>query len=320
MRKSKYKIASWFVSLLLNQYFHPSLKSRLIYYFLGLSNFSERIFHQLLTNPDRGTNQISSDKLTGELFVDQSELDDFKIATVRSKKSTAKHIILLHGGAYFAEAVKGHRQLIEKLVLLHHYKVSFIDYPLAPENNATTTLSLVEKAFNKIADEFPDDEFLLFGDSAGGGLALALIQILRDNKNPKMPLKTVLVSPWLDISMSNREISGFTGKDVLLNYNGLKECGKIYAQDLDLKDPKVSPIYGNLENLSKIKIFVSDSELFYPDCLLFKQKLDSASGSTAFLSVKEKMIHDWIVLPIKERDNTIDEMVDFYNLKECSTA
>jgi monoterpene epsilon-lactone hydrolase len=312
MRKSKYKIASWLVSLLMNQYFHPSLKSRLIYYFLGLTNFSERIFRQLLTNPDRGTNQISSDKLNGELFVDQSELDNFKIATVRSKKSTAQHTILLHGGAYFAEAVKGHRQLIEKLVLLHDCKVSFIDYPLAPENNATTTLSLVEKAFNKIANEFPDDEFLLFGDSAGGGLALALIQILRDNKNPKMPLKTVLVSPWLDISMSNSEISGYTAKDVLLNYNGLKKCGKIYAQDLDLKDPKVSPIYGNLENLSKIKIFVSDSELFYPDCLLLKRKLDSASGSTAFLSIKEKMIHDWIVLPIKERDDTIYEVVNFY--------
>lgn len=292
--------------------FHPSLKSRLIYYFLGLTNFSKRIFRQLLTNPHRGTNQISPDKLKGELFVDQSELNSFKLVTVRSKKSTFQHIILLHGGAYFAEAVKGHRQLIEKLVLLYDYKVSFIDYPLAPENNATTTLNLVEKAFNKIAKEFPDDELLLFGDSAGGGLALALIQILRDNKNPRIPLKTVLVSPWLDISMSNNEISAYTAKDVLLDYNGLKKCGKIYAHDLDLKDPKVSPIFGNLENLSKIKIFVSDSELFYPDCLLLKWKLDRAPGSNAFLSIKEKMVHDWIVLPIKERDNTIDEIVDFY--------
>jgi epsilon-lactone hydrolase len=312
MTKSKYNIASWFESSLLNHFFQPSLKSRLIYYFLGLSNFSERIFRQLLTNPERGTNQISPEKFKGGLFFDQSELDGFKMATLRSKKPTAQHIILLHGGAYFAEAVKGHRQLIEKLVLLHDYKVSFIDYPLAPENFATTTINLVEKAFYKIANEFPDDELLLIGDSAGGGLALALIQILRDHQYPRIPLKTVLISPWLDISMSNSEISAYTMKDVLLDYHGLKKCGKIYAQDLDLKDPKVSPIYGNMENLSKIKIFVSDSELFYPDCLLLKLKLDSASGSNAFLSIKEKMVHDWIVLPIKERDNTIDEMVDFF--------
>ncbi len=318
MRKSKYGIASWLQSSLFSQYFHPSLKSRLIYYFLGLSNFSERIFHQLLTNPDRGTNQISSDKLKGELFLNQFELDSFKIATVSSKKSTTNHIIFLHGGAYFAEAVKGHRQLIEKLVLLYDFKVSFIDYPLSPENNAMITIRFVEKAFHKIAIEFPNDEFVLFGDSAGGGLALALIQILRDNNNPHRPLKTVLVSPWLDISMSNCEIAAYTGKDVLLNLNGLRECGKIYAQDLDLKDPKVSPVYGNLDNLAQIKIFVSDSELLYPDCMLLKRKLDSASGSTAFLSIKEKMVHDWIVLPINERDDTIDEMVDFYHLKECS--
>ncbi len=292
----------------------PSLKSRLIYYSLRLLNFSERVFHKLLTNPDRGTNQISPNKLNRKLLVDQSTLDGFKIATVRGKNPTNKHIILLHGGAYFAEAVKGHRQLIEKLVLLHDFKVSFIDYPLSPENNATITIRFVVKAFNKIANEFQDDELLLFGDSAGGGLALALLQILRDNNTPRIPLKTVLVSPWLDISMSNREISDYNGKDVLLNYNGLKQCGEIYSQDLDLKDPKVSPIYGNLENLSKIMIFVSDSELFYPDCKLLKEKLDSASGSTALLKLKEKMIHDWIVLPIKERDDTIYEMVDFYNL------
>ncbi len=292
----------------------PSLKSRLIYYSLGFFNFSERIFHTLLTDPERGTNQISSNKLKGKLLVDQSALDDFKITTVRSKNPTTKHIILLHGGAYFAEAVKGHRQLIEKLVLLHNFKVSFIDYPLSPENNATITTNFVKKAFNKIADEYSSDELLLFGDSAGGGLALTLLQLLRDDNNPHIPLKTVLVSPWLDISMSNSEISDYTGKDVLLNYNGLKKCGKIYAQDLDLKDPKVSPIFGNLENLSKIKIFVSDFELFYPDSMVLKEKLDSASGSTALLTIKEKMIHDWIVLPIRERNETIDEIVEFYNL------
>ena len=233
-------------SILLNRISQPSLKSRLIYYSLRFLNFSEKIFHKLLTNPDRGTNQISSNKLNGKVFVDQSIIDGFKIVTVRSKNPTAKHILFLHGGAYFAEAVKGHRQLIENLVLLHNFKVSFFDYPLSPENNATITTRFIEKAFNKMADEFPTDEFLLFGDSAGGGLALALLQLLRDNHNLQIPLKTVLVSPWLDISMSNSEISDYTDKDVLLNVAGLKKCGEVYAQDLDLKDSRVSPIYGNL--------------------------------------------------------------------------
>jgi acetyl esterase/lipase len=268
----------------------------------------------MLTNPDRGTNHISSNKFNGKLLVVESYIDGFKIVTVRKKESTNKHIILLHGGAYISEASKGHRQLIESLAL-SGFIVSFIDYPLSPENNAAITISLVEKAFNKIAEEYPNDEFFLFGDSAGGGLALALLQILRDNNNQYIPLKTVLVSPWLDISMTNKDILDYISKDVLLSYEGLKECGKLYAQDIDLKDPRVSPIYGNFDKLSKIKIFTSNFELFYPDCLLLKNKLDLAHGTTAFLTVKEEMIHDWIVLPIKERKETIDEIIDFYSLK-----
>jgi hypothetical protein len=66
----------------------------------------------------------------------------------------------------------------------------------------------------------------------------------------------------------------------------------------------------SLYNLSKIEIFVSNYELFYPDCKLLKQKLDRTHGSSAKLTVKNKMIHDWIVLPVRERKETIDEIVD----------
>ena len=95
--------------------------------------------------------------------------------------------------------------------------------------------------------------------------------------------------------MSNPEIDNYIDTDVLLNVQGLMDCGKLYADQLDLKDPMVSPLYGNLENLSQIKIWVSDCELFYPDCVLLNQKLNAAEGSKSSLIVKEKMIHDWII-------------------------
>jgi len=289
-----------------------SLTSGLFYSVLKATNFSEKAFKTLLNNPKRGSGQISQNKLNRRLTVVESDISGFKIITVSTSHSINKHIILLHGGAYVSEALKGHRILLEKLVLHHDFKVTFIDYPLAPEHAASTTVGIVEQAFNKVAKEHPDDDLFLLGDSAGGGLALALLQILRAKNNPHFPLKTVLVSPWLDISMSNKDIPDYITKDVLLSYDGLKKCGLLYARDMDLNNPKVSPIYGHPDHLSIIKIFVSTHELFYPDCLLLKQKLDHAEGSTALLTIKRKMVHDWIVLPFRERKETIDEIAGFY--------
>ena len=128
-----------------------------------------------------------------------------------------------------------------------------------------------------------------------------------------MPLKIAIVSLWLDISMSNPGIKDYVEKDILLNLKGLINCGKLYAGQLDLKDPVVSPIYGNLEGLPQIKIWVSDCELFYPDCILLNDKLNSAHGTTSDLVVKKKMIHDWIILPIREREETIAEIADYFH-------
>ena len=142
-------------------------------------------------------------------------------------------------------------------------------------------------------------------------MALAFLQTLRDRKAQKIPAKTVLQSPWLDISMSNPEIQNYIEKDVLLDFEGLKDCGKLYAGDLDLKDPVVSPIYGNLEELNNIMVLVSTHELFYPDCIFLQQKIASVPGTTIKLYAKNEMIHDWIILPIDERDEAIHEIAQF---------
>ncbi|MBT4729447.1 MAG: alpha/beta hydrolase [Bacteroidetes bacterium] len=289
-----------------------SSKSRMIYKMLKSADTKDKTFVKLLNNPERGTNEISASKINKKLQVEERIVNGFKVLTFQSPSATNKHIVFFHGGAYVAEAMKGHRILIEKLALIYHFKVSFIDYPLAPENDATLCLQMIQQAYIELIAANLNDEFYLLGDSAGGGLALSLLQLLRDNNRTIRPKKTVLLSPWLDISMSNPEILNFVDKDVLLSLSGLNECAKLYAREMDLKNPKVSPIYGNLENLSEIKVFVSTHELFYPDCSLLKSKIDSVQGSTIDLSFKKEMIHDWLVLPIPESDETIQEVADFF--------
>lgn len=126
--------------------------------------------------------------------------------------------------------------------------------------------------------------------------------------SPKRPFYSQ--SPWLDLTMSNPDIY-YIEKDVLLDFEGLKGCGKLYAGELDLKDPLVSPIFGSLKYLSSIKVFVSTHELFYPDCILLQSMLESAEGSSVDLTVKNGLIHDWVLFPIKEQDQTIQEIAEF---------
>lgn len=290
-----------------------SLTSKIIYKALKSSNVMDKTFKKLLSDPKRGNGAFSSKRINSKLSTREQSIEGFQLMTLQHSDSTKKHILFLHGGAYIAEANSGHRRFLEELVLRHKLKATYFDFPLAPEHQAVYTLKILEKAYYALQDAFPEDEIYLAGDSAGGGLALAFLQVLAGKKAGRIPQKTVLISPWLDISMSNPEIMDYVKKDVLLRFDSLKDCGRLYAGSLDLKDPLVSPIYGNLEKLGALKVFVSTHELFYPDCMLLQHKVASAKGTSMELTVKQEMIHDWVILPIKERDETIREMAEFLN-------
>jgi len=291
----------------------PSGKSQLIYKSLKAFNSKEKIFRKLTSNPGRNNKKLSPNKISRKLQVVDRKINGFRMLTVSPEKEVSQHIILLHGGAYVAEAMKGHRVLLEKLALEHGFKVTFIDYPLAPEHSASETIEIVMKAYLDLIKFYPDDAFYLLGDSAGGGLALALLQLLRDKNIDRRPDKTVLLSPWLDISMENPEIDQYIEKEVVLSLDGLKTCGKQYAGDLDAHNPIVSPIAGDLNDLRKLKVYVSSHELFYPDCVLLKEKIELTNGTHIDLSIKYKMVHDWVIFPIPESDETIEEIAHFFS-------
>lgn len=110
------------------------------------------------------------------------------------------------------------------------------------------------------------------GDSAGGGLALGFAQKIK-NEWKRNPEKIILFSPWLDVTMENPYINLIDKYDVMLNVEGLKKAGKLYAGDFDLKDYRVSPIYGNFENLGEISIFTGTHDVLYADIIRLKSML-----------------------------------------------
>ena len=180
--------------------------------------------------------------------------------------------------------------LLKKLVKNFHLKVTFIDYPLAPENTVDKAHKVVMDAYRNITSKYKNDEFYLFGDSSGGGLALAFLQLLKNEKNLPFPKKTALMSPWVDVSMTNEEIEEFAEKDPLLPLNGLIITGKQFAGELDVKNPMISPIYGNMDNLGEIFLIFGTNEILYPDCLKLSDMLEVAIGTSVEIKIGENFM------------------------------
>jgi acetyl esterase/lipase len=250
-------------------------------------------------------------KFNPKLKVDSWDMDGFNILTIHPTNMTGKHVIFFHGGAYVLEAISFHRKLMEKLAIAYGLTVSFIDYPKAPEYTYLTTVDVVNKAYLEIVSRYPKDDFYLMGDSAGGGLALVLLQILRDKGITPFPKKTVLISPWLDLSMSNPDIPEYESLESLLPVKGLIYTGKMYAGGEDLRNPLLSPIYGDLSDLGKILLIFGTNEILYPDCMALVEKLSRSQGSTIEIILGENMMHNWIIFPFPESRDGIIRIAQF---------
>ena len=265
-----------------------------------------------MENPRRDTDFFNRKNFRKEFITEEEFIDSFQAITVKTEESLNRHVIFLHGGGYVLRAVRSHKNIVERMVKKYNLKVTFVDYPLAPEYTADKTHEVLMKAYKSVTEKNKGDKFYFFGDSAGGGLALAFLQAARDNHVTPFPKKTVLMSPWPDISMTNEEIKDFEEKDPLLPVQSLIKAGKQYAGNLDLKSPLVSPIYGNMDNLGDIMLLFGTNEVLYPDCMKLSDMFDIAIGTRMELYIGENLCHDWILAPLKETDEALDAIGKFY--------
>lgn len=274
---------------------------------------ARRVIAKQFRNPPRNTGNMEAGKFGSRFLTDEWHVDGFQVITIRDKsKPSPRHIVFFHGGAYVVEASPIHRQIIKTFVRKYGFTVTFVDYPKAPEHTFQTTHKVILEAYLQITAKNPQDEFFLFGDSAGGGLALAFLQVLRDVKVTPFPKKTGLMSPWVDITMTNEKIKDYEKSDPVLHPDPLIFAGKQYAGSEDPKNPLISPIYGDLDNLGPILILTGTSEILYPDSIELAEKLMKVPGSFPELIVAPGLMHDYIMLPTADGRKAIRQLVTFY--------
>ncbi len=274
---------------------------------------AKEIVNKIINNPIRNTNNFNREKFENKYIINEKYLDNHQIITLTRDGSYNDHIIYLHGGSFRDEALIVHRLFVERILKKYNVKITFLDYPLIPEHDHVSIQSFVYNSYEYLIKKYKNDKFYFIGDSAGCGLIVRMLKLI--NKNDIIVNKSVLLSPWIDVSMSNPLIKKQLSKDFTLDYNDLVKCGKEYAGRIKTTSKIVSPINDKLNNLGDLLIFTSDNELLYPDIVKFDSFVNKCENSSSSLIIGHELCHDYELLIIKETKTIIKDIMNFL-LKE----
>lgn len=223
------------------------------------------------------------------------DIDGLEAARFIPKKSKYAHKIALylHGGGYTCGSIKSHAGLIGKIALETGIPHLAINYRLAPEHTYPAALDDALKAYLWLLEEehFNPDDIILIGDSAGGGLALATLLKIKA-MGLSNPLAAVTISPWTDLTVSGDSALSNPEKDPIIDATKAREWAQWYAGDTSLKDPFVSPLYGDLSDLPPILIQVGTNEILLSDAVRFAT-FAAMKDSEVTLTIEEDMPHVW---------------------------
>lgn len=233
-------------------------------------------------------------------YVDTSNGRIFYANEQSNSKTT---IIYIHGGSYYADFTSFHWSFLKKIIRRTNAKIIAPAYRLVPFGTYKEAFKFIVSLYNDYIKSHSDEKIVLMGDSAGGGLALAIALYLK-NKKIKMPNDLILISPWVDVSMDNPEIKKYENKDPFLTVDSLKASVKPWLNGLDEHDWHVSPIYGDVEELNNVTIFVGTREIFYPDIVKLYKKLDNETNNE--LIIGKEMNHAYPIIPIPESKDAIN--------------
>ena len=239
-------------------------------------------------------NDKPDQKLPGIFKMSDSQVYTF------GNENAQNTILYMHGGAYVNEINYQHLLYCRKLSRKLDAHVIAPVYPLAPDHNAMETYPVMTEIYKKLNHE----NLILMGDSAGGGFMLSFAQYIKAIGLPQ-PRKIIAFSPWVDISMSN--VPYDSKSDPILDEVGLKEIGRSWAGDLDVKDYKVSPLYGDVAGQAKTLIFAGTNEIFYKDIELYVEKLKKSNVDVKFFK-GNGLFHIYPLFPSPEARNAFKEI------------
>ena len=199
-------------------------------------------------------------------------------------------VVHFHGGGYCIGSARTIRGWAAHLSAQAGCRVVLPEYRLAPEHPYPAGLQDARAVVAAL-----EGPVVLSGDSAGGGLALALILSMRD-QGKALPAGCILLSPWLDLGRDRRADPGLVRRDVLLTPDWLDACAHAYAAPEAWADPLVSPLLAAHSGLPPLLVQAGTSELLAPDAERLAASA-SAAGPDVTYTRWPRMWHDFALQP-----------------------
>lgn len=214
--------------------------------------------------------------------------------TPRNTAATGS-VLYVHGGGWVNEIARQHWQLAAQIAAEAMTTVTVPIYPLVPFGNAREVVDGISAAVLEATRAHGPT--VLAGDSAGGQIVLSSLLRLRDVHGLTLP-RSIAISPALDLSMTNPDIQVVQPRDPWLGTEGAKVFIDLWKDALDVFDPVVSPLEGDLEGLGPITIFSGTRDILNPDGRLYAQKAAHAGVDVEFIEV-DGQVHVYPLLPTR---------------------
>lgn len=209
------------------------------------------------------------------------------------ESESARVLLFFHGGGYMSGSLRSHRTMVTGAGRAAGIRTLAVDYRLAPEHPFPAALEDALAAWRFLmAEGYAPGSVAVGGDSAGGGLTLALAQRLR-GAGDSLPGCLWLVSPWTDLTLTGASLAEKDAVDPLVHRDYLQELAAAYLSGgADAADPLVSPLYADLSALPPTLVQVGTAETLLDDAVRLAGRMGLADGRVT-LSVWPHMIHVW---------------------------
>lgn len=240
---------------------------------------------------------------------ERAALGGVPVQWARAKRAAAAPVILyFHGGAYVFGTSTTHRAMLATLSALTGLPACLPDYRLAPEHPFPAQIEDALACYRALRAAH---QVIIGGDSAGGGLALALLhEILAQDLAP--PLGVFAFSPLTDITYSGASVAENAARDCVLSANRIGEMLEMFLRAHDPRDPRASPLFGQFTGAPPVWLTVGDTEILRDDTLRLHAAL-AAQGVQSTTTVKRDHPHVWPIFHnvLPEARDTLRDVADW---------
>ncbi len=239
----------------------------------------------------------------------EDELGDVRAWRVSAPDAPRGNVVLhFHGGGYLIGSARGSLEYASRLAAAVDGTCYTVDYRLAPEHPYPAAIDDAVASYRALlARGIPASSILVSGESAGGGLAIALVLALRNAGDP-LPAAIFAAAPFADLTLSGPSVKAFNGDDPAANRDLLTFMGASYFQGHEPTDPLVSPLFGDLAGLPPLFVTASQGEVLLSDTTRLAERAREA-GVDVTLRLVEDSVHVYPIFPfLPETRSTMEEV------------